>query len=70
MDKLEQIVSILEKQTNPKDSLTTEGLMDNQDMCVLLGITKRTLQRYRQKGIVPFYMMGGKSYYKPSEVQE
>ena len=44
--------------------------MDNADMCLLLGITKRTLQRYRQKGVVPYYMMNGKAYYKPEEVKE
>ena len=70
MDKLEQIEAMLEKLTTKKDSLKTEELMDNYDMCVLLGITKRTLQRYRQKGVVPYYMMKGKPYYKPAEVQE
>ena len=70
MDKLEQIGTILEKLTTKKDSLKSEELMDNYDMCVMLGITKRTLQRYRQKGVVPYYMMKGKPYYKPAEVQE
>ena len=70
MDKLEMIVTMLEKLSNTKNGFKSEELMDNADMCALLGITKRTLQRYRQKGVVPYYMMSGKPYYKLSEVQE
>lgn len=70
MEKLEQIEAMLIKLKNERGSLQTEDMMDNGDMCALLGITKRTLQRYRQKGVVPYYMMKGKPYYMPSEVQE
>ena len=68
--KLEKIEAMLKKLTEKKDMLKSDDLMDNTDMCLLLGITKRTLQRYRQKGVVPYYMMGGKPYYKPEEVNE
>jgi hypothetical protein len=70
MEKLDQILSVLKKLSNKNTGLESEEMMDNHDMCALLGITKRTLQRYRQKGIVPYYMMSGKPYYKPSEVRE
>jgi len=70
MDKLEQIASMLKKQSEKKDILNSEELLDNADLCALLNITKRTLQRYRQKGIVPYYMIGGKPYYKAGEVKE
>jgi len=68
--KLEKLEAMLKKLTEKKDMLKSDDLMDNTDMCLLLGITKRTLQRYRQKGVVPYYMMSGKPYYKPEEVQE
>ena len=45
-------------------------LLDNQDMCELLGVTKRTLARYRQKKLVTYYMIDGRTYYKASEVQD
>jgi aspartate/tyrosine/aromatic aminotransferase len=70
MEKLEKIEAMLVKLSQKKDNRKEEELMDNHDMCAMLGITKRTLQRYRQKGIVPYYMMGGKPYYKLTEVQE
>ena len=47
-----------------------EPLIDNQDMCHLLGVTKRTLARYRQKKLVRYYTLDDrKVYYKLSEVQ-
>ena len=70
MVKLENIEAMLKKLTDKKDALKSDDLMDNSDMCILLGITKRTLQRYRQKGVVPYYMMNGKPYYMPEEVKE
>ena len=70
LDKLENIEAILTKLTSRKESLKSDELLDNGDICALLGITKRTLQRYRQKGVLPYYMMKGKPYYKPDEVQE
>ena len=59
MNKLEQIDEKLSKmiENKEKENQKLEKMLDNTDMCLLLGITKRTLQRYRQKGVVPYYMM-------------
>ena len=70
MDILEQIVTMLKKMSEKKDILHSDELLDNGDICVLLGITKRTLQRYRQHGVLPYHMVKGKTYYKAGEVQE
>jgi hypothetical protein len=43
--------------------------LDNQDVCKLLKISKRTLQSYRDKGILPFSQTGGKIYYKAADLQ-
>jgi excisionase family DNA binding protein len=70
IEMLNLIQSILEEIAGKNDCINKEKWMDNADMCALLGITKRTLQRYRQKGVLPYYMMRGKPYYKKDEVQE
>ena len=44
--------------------------LDNQEFCVLLKISKRTAQNYRDKGIVAFSQIGSKVYYKLSDVHE
>lgn len=38
-------------------------------MCQLFKIAKRTLAGYRQKKLIPYYILDGKAYYKASEIQ-
>lgn len=66
-DKIEDKLNRMNRQTSALDG---DKLLDNQDMCELLGITKRTLARYRQKKLVTYYMIDGRTYYKSSEVKE
>ena len=54
------------KAPNPMEGIR---LFDNQDLCMLLQISKRTLQRYRSIGILPYLMLRQKTYYKESDVE-
>lgn len=65
-DRIEDRLSRMNRQTSALDG---DKLLDNQDMCELLGITKRTIARYRQKKLVTYYMIDGRTYYKSSEVE-
>jgi len=65
-DKLEEILGRMAK---TKDVFDGDELLDNQDLCTILKITKRTLQRYRQLGMIPYYQIDGKCYYKKSELE-
>jgi hypothetical protein len=47
-----------------------EKLLDNQDLCFMLHVSKRTLQRYRTEGGLPFLKYGQKIYYKAADVRE
>lgn len=61
----------LDKMNKPHQTLLEgEILFDNQDLCQLLHISKRTLQRYRNSGELPFQRLHRKTYYKGSDVQE
>ncbi len=53
-----------------KQPTTTESirLFDNQDLCMLLQISKRTLQRYRSVGALPYKTLGKKTYYSEEDV--
>lgn len=44
--------------------------MDNQDVCVILNISKRSLQTYRDNGTLPYTQMGHKMYYKPEDIEK
>lgn len=43
--------------------------LDNQDVCQILSISKRTLQTYRDNGTLPYTRIGDKMYYKAEEVE-
>lgn len=46
-----------------------ERLLDNQDLCLLLQVSKRSLQRYRSEGHLPYRMLHHKIYYKVRDVR-
>ena len=68
--RLDGIERKLERMITVKDAMDGDKLLDNQDLCLLLGITKRSLARYRQKDLIRYYQIDRKTYYKASEVQE
>lgn len=42
--------------------------LDNEDVCEILGVEKRTLQSYRDKKILPYSQIRHKIYYKPEDI--
>lgn len=70
MERLGVLEELLERMTRQKDCLDGDKLLDNHDMCAVLGVTKRTLARYRQKKLVSYYMIDGRTYYKSSEIKD
>lgn len=68
MDRLDKQDRTLDKMSKHRNVLDGELLLDNQDLCMLLNVSKRTLQRYRATGELPFQMLYHKTYYKESDV--
>ena len=64
-DRIEDRLSRMNRQTSALDG---DKLLDNQDMCELLGITKRTLQSYRDRRRLAYTNVGGKFLYKESDL--
>ena len=69
MERFDRIERALERMNKLKECLDGDTLLDNYDLCRLLGITKRTLARYRQKKLVTYYMIDGRTYYKASDIR-
>jgi hypothetical protein len=66
LKRLEEIEKkALEKEPDPKNVL-----LDNQEFCQLLKISKRTAQSYRDQGLVSFSQIGSKVYYLLSDVHK
>lgn len=70
MERFEKLERAFERMNRLKDCLDGDTLLDNYDLCRLLGVTKRTLARYRHKKLIRYYMIDGRTYYKASEIQE
>lgn len=70
IQRLDKIEKMLNRSANIKSCMDGDELIDNQDMRILLNVTSRTLQRYRDLNMIPFYKIDGRIYYKKSEVIE
>ena len=71
LDRQEEMLSAMRGDVNekPQDTaLLEEDTMDNQDVCMLLHVSKRTLQRYRSIGALPYKTLGKKTYYSEEDV--
>lgn len=63
---IEEIKSKLDKQNkNPE-----ETFLDNQEFLLLMKISKRTAQTWRDEGKISFSQVGNKIYYKLADVEE
>lgn len=69
MAHLDRIERHLEKMAIKEKLLEGERLLDNQDVCQLLNVSKRTLQRYRSSGELPYQMLYHKTFYRESDVE-
>jgi hypothetical protein len=52
------------------DGRNTEEWMNNAEVCGLLQISQRTLQSYRDTGVLAYSQIGRKCYYKTSDVEQ
>ena len=61
---------LLAMKAEGKQPTITESirLFDNQDLCLLLQVSKRSLQRYRSNGALAYHLLWHKTYYKESDV--
>ena len=72
LDRQEEMLSAMRGDVNEKPqgtALLEEDTMDNQDVCMLLHVSKRTLQRYRSDGLLPYRMHRHKPYYRRADVE-
>ncbi|MBR4853496.1 MAG: helix-turn-helix domain-containing protein [Alistipes sp.] len=53
-----------------QEDLALKDWLDNQEVCQILSISPRTLQTYRDKGIISFSCIRQKIYYRPEDVEK
>ncbi|MDR1919026.1 MAG: helix-turn-helix domain-containing protein [Tannerellaceae bacterium] len=69
MEQLAKIIKLLDRILTRRSVLSGQQLLDNQDLCRLLNVSKRTLQRYRDSGELPYHTIYHKTYYRERDVQ-
>ena len=65
-ERLEVISSKLEEIQNQK---SLKRWLSNPEACDFLGVTLRTMQNYRDDGLISFSKVGSKIYYKLSDLE-
>lgn len=68
LSRLDEVVVKLDDSEEEVPLFDGEKLLDNYDVCRMLNVSKRTLQRYRSSGELPFQMIYHKTFYKESDV--
>lgn len=53
-----------------KRTFNGERFISDSELSRVLKISRRTLQDYRSAGILPYYLISGKAFYKESDIQQ
>jgi hypothetical protein len=67
---LKEIKSTLDNLTRQVPCHLAGTWIDGQDVLLLLHISKRSLQKLRDKGTLPYSRVNGKFYYKVADIEE
>jgi hypothetical protein len=69
-EKLKMCIADLLGQIDTLFVEPTNGWIDNQTVCQALNVSKRTLQSFRDKGLIPYSQIGHKCFYKQEDMKE
>lgn len=68
--RLSEIEKKVTRLCSPAGDAGLKKWMDNRDVCEVLRISKRTLQVYREKGLLPYTRIKNKIFYRTEDVQK
>lgn len=61
-------IEIREIEKHCRPILNGETFMDHEEVCEILHVSRRTLQQYRDDGVIPYIQLPGKVIYKESDI--
>jgi hypothetical protein len=70
LQKLDELEGKITNKPKVRCTIDGELLLDNQDLCFMLNVSKRTLQRFRSSGFLPYNRFAQKTYYLESDVKK
>ena len=67
----DRLLALLEKLLEKRQpSAYGDELLTDKEVAYLLKVSRRTLQDYRNNGMVSYYQLGGKILYKESDIEK
>lgn len=70
MEKLDVLSEYVYSMERPEVENEDESWVDSREVCHFLKISERTLQRLRKNGKITFTCLGGKYYYRISQIKK
>ena len=71
MEQLDSMLNGIESMNEKsKASFGHERFLTDKDVSAWLKVSRRTLQDYRNNGMVSYYQLGGKILYKESDIEK
>ncbi len=71
MKELDSMLNGIESMNEKsKASFGNERFLTDKEMSAWLKVSRRTLQDYRNNGMVSYYQLGGKILYKESDIEK
>ena len=71
MEQLDSMLDGIESMNEKsKASFGNERFMTDKEVSAWLKVSRRTLQEYRNNGMVSYYQLGGKILYKESDIEK
>jgi len=69
LERIDRVAQELQEYVKQTANPMVEKWIDNADACRILKVSFRSLQNYRDNGVLPFSTIGGKIYYKASDIE-
>ena len=67
--KLDALLEGIERMGAGKASPSNEQFLTDKEVSAWLKVSRRTLQDYRNNGMIAYYQLGGKILYKESDIE-
>jgi len=70
LDSMKDVLALYEEVTgNYRPMLNGERYLTDDETSKALKVSRRTLQEYRNNGVIPYYALGGKILYRESDLE-
>ena len=71
MESMKELLALYKNVTgNYRPMLDGERYLTDREVSEILKVSRRTLQEYRNEGILPYISLGGKILYRESDLEE